>query len=589
VDIGKDSPLEPSGRGRLSRLQDSGLQGSGLQDPGLQDLERRVARIEAALNLGPMPRLESPGEPGPAGSPAPVSPGLALERRIGEFVLARVGVVALLLAAGFFVTYLYGTVPPWISVPAAVVVVGGLLGLAIPCRKAYPPVSETIFTGSLLLLFYTAQRLTFFIEAPIIREKSLGLAVLVAVLVAMLWISVVRKKQYLAVISLFLGFATALIADAPPFTLSAIALLAATSAVLRLRYDWDAVIVLALVGAYASHLIWLLGNPLLGHPLRMVPDPCHNIYFLFAYAAIFATGNLLRSRELALEVSNILLSLFNAAGFYLISALVIFTYWEAQADVFHLAIAAFFLGAGVAYWLYRRSFYSASFYALTGLFALSVAIHMQFSGSLSFVLLGWQSVLVVWLAIWFRSRIIAVANLGICAGIYLFSLAAAPASAGVNLNFAAVAVLSFWLLQRYREPLGLSTALFAYAYLVFALAVTPIGLHLAAPPEAVSVAWLGASLAYFGLGFLLAERALRVVAIALLLLTVGHVFLIDLAQLEAVYRVLSFLVLGIVLVAISLIYARLDRLRRRRALPPEEANGASVRPAAAPGPAVRRA
>jgi len=558
-----------------------------------RDLDRRVARIEAALGLA-RPGATSPASvPGrtdaPPATPPDSLPGLGLERRIGEFVLAQVGVVALILAAGFFVTYLYGTVSPWISVPVAVVLVGGLLGLAVPCRKAYPPVSETVFTGSLLLLYYTVLRLTFFIEAPVVRDRSVGLALLAAVLVAMVWISVVRKTQYLAGISLLLGFATALISDAPVFTLSVIALLSAASAVLRLRYDWDAVIVVALVGAYASHLIWVLGNPLLGHPLRMVADPHHNIYFLFVYAAIFALGNLFRSRDLALETSNILLSLFNAGGFYLISALVIFTYWGDRVGVYHLGIAAFFLGIGMAYWLYRRSFYSASFYALTGLFALSVAIHMRFSGAMSYMLLGWQSVLVVWLAVWFRSRIIAVANLAICAGIYLYSLAAEPASAGVNLNFAAVAVLSFWLLQRYRESLGLSSPLFAYAYLVFALVVTPVGLYLGVPAEAVSVAWLGASLAYFGLAFLLRERALRVVAITFLLLTVGHVFLIDLAQLEPVYRVLSFLALGVVLVAISLIYARHHRLRRSREQSAQPATEASAEPAPVVGEAVRGA
>jgi hypothetical protein len=568
--------------------------GSGGDWPAWRrDLDRRMARIEAALGLA------GPGEASPSSeagradaslATSPASPpGLGLERRIGEFVLAQVGIVALILAAGFFVTYLYGTVSPWISVPVAAILVGGLLGLAAPCRKAYPPISETVFTGSLLLLFYTVLRLTFFIEAPIVREKSVGIALLAAVLVAMVWISVVRKTQYLAGISLLLGFATALTADAPGFTLSAIALLSAASAVLRLRYDWDALIVVALVGAYASHLIWLLGNPLLGHPLRMVADPHHNIYFLFVYAAIFAVGNLFRSRDLALETSNILLSLFNAGGFYLISALVIFTYQGDRAGAFHLGIAAFFLGAGMVYWLYRRSFYSASFYALTGLFALSVAIHMQFSGAMSTMLLGWQSVLVVWLAVWFRSRIIAVANLAICTGIYLFSLAAEPASAGVNLNFAAVAVLSFWLLQRYREPLGLSSPLFAYAYLVFALVVTPVGLYLAVPAEAVSVAWLGASLVYFGLGLVLRERALRVVAITFLLLTVGHVFLIDLAQLEPVYRVLSFLALGVVLVATSLTYARHHRVRRSRAQSAASATGETADPPPVVGGAVRGA
>jgi uncharacterized membrane protein len=51
-------------------------------------------------------------------------------------------------------------------------------------------------------------------------------------------------------------------------------------------------------------------------------------------------------------------------------------------------------------------------------------------------------------------------------------------------------------------------------------------------------------------------RALRLIGLAFLLLTVAKVFLVDLSNLVGVYRVLSFLGLGVALVLVSLLYQR---------------------------------
>ena len=57
-------------------------------------------------------------------------------------------------------------------------------------------------------------------------------------------------------------------------------------------------------------------------------------------------------------------------------------------------------------------------------------------------------------------------------------------------------------------------------------------------------------------GFALRQVIVRYVAIGILALTIGKVLLVDMAGVGAVYRILSFLALGAVLVAASLIYQR---------------------------------
>jgi uncharacterized membrane protein len=62
--------------------------------------------------------------------------------------------------------------------------------------------------------------------------------------------------------------------------------------------------------------------------------------------------------------------------------------------------------------------------------------------------------------------------------------------------------------------------------------------------------------ALLGAGFSLRERVLRLSGLALLLICILKLFIHDLAQLEALARILSFVVLGVVLLAVSWTYTR---------------------------------
>ncbi len=82
----------------------------------------------------------------------------------------------------------------------------------------------------------------------------------------------------------------------------------------------------------------------------------------------------------------------------------------------------------------------------------------------------------------------------------------------------------------------------------------------------LSVLWAvyGGALLVFGLAR--RNRLLRVMALALLGLTTGKVFLFDLASLDKLYRIISFIVLGAILLAVSFLYQQ----RQQRAARAEE-------------------
>lgn len=69
-----------------------------------------------------------------------------------------------------------------------------------------------------------------------------------------------------------------------------------------------------------------------------------------------------------------------------------------------------------------------------------------------------------------------------------------------------------------------------------------------------SVVWLSLAVAYQVVGLLRDQRVLHVGSLLLLLLTVGKVFLVDASELEGLFRVLSFLGLGLTLIGIGFFY-----------------------------------
>jgi len=81
-----------------------------------------------------------------------------------------------------------------------------------------------------------------------------------------------------------------------------------------------------------------------------------------------------------------------------------------------------------------------------------------------------------------------------------------------------------------------------------------------------SIAWLAFGVLLLGIGIVFSSQRARLASAAVIALTIVKAFLIDMSTLSGVYRALSFMCLGLVLVAIGWLYQRI--LFRRQAPPP---------------------
>lgn len=76
---------------------------------------------------------------------------------------------------------------------------------------------------------------------------------------------------------------------------------------------------------------------------------------------------------------------------------------------------------------------------------------------------------------------------------------------------------------------------------------------------ALSVIWGVYALAALGTGFWLRLKELRIAALVLLAVVAAKVLLLDMAQVQQIYRIVSFVVVGLMMISASYLYHRLEQ------------------------------
>ncbi len=440
--------------------------------------------------------------------------------------------------------------------------VGAIVFLSVIWRNTFEQVSRYLLGVGLMLFYFATLRLAHFSPEPALTDNTLEVILLSIVVGVNFTISLRRASPYLTSMSLLLGCVTALIALQPYATLALLLLLALVSAYGFIRFRWTGVLVVGTTLVYFSHFLLALNNPVAGNPLRLDGGPEPSNVFLLMYVMVFGIAILrgLKDREETLAYGSLALLNGGAALLFLFVA----TALGQHSDValWHTALSAVSLCIAGTFWTSRRSKYSTFVYAMVGYFALSVAIVAGVAKPDFFVWLCWESVLVLVTAVWFRSRFIVVANFIIFLMTFIAYLATAGTLSIVSISFGLAAILSARMLNWQKDRLELHTEMMRNAYLGSALFAIPYALYHSVPSGLVSLSWLLVALAYYVISRVLRLRKYRWMAILTILMTIVYVFAIDLVGLDQTFRIVSFLVLGTALLAVSMIYTRRKASRK---------------------------
>lgn len=541
----------------------------------LEAIERRLAALEArpagratvpvpsAAGAGPsVATQQSHGQ-------SPVATGEELEFEVGQNWFALVGIVALIAGLGFMLAQPWSSLPAWVPSMGGAAIAVLLLVLASLWRGTYELVARFFWGGGLVVFYFAVVRLFYFGNPSVFPAASAWPGpCLFASAVAIVVVGYCRESIWLGGLGLLTVAASSLILGGTGAAWTGLLLLAGLVSFLVARRGWDALLLPGNALGLVVYALWMVNGPQLGRPLRIVADGGAGPLVLLAHAGIIAAGYMLRTRA---KTEGPLLgvgSVLNCAlGYGLFLAHTVAAHRGALAG-FHAAGFAVFLGIAVAFWLRAQSRIATFLYAMTGYLALSVAIMKAVTGPAVFVWLSVQSVVVVATAIWFRSRFIIVANFLIYVMIMLGYVVAVKVESGISVGFGLVALASARILRWQQKRLELKTELMRNAYLASAFVVFPYALYHLIEGKLVALAWVGLALFYYLANLIVRSPKFRWMGHATLLLTALYLAIAGTSRFSPAYRVLSFLVLGMVLLVVSVIFTRLRKRRESGGSPP---------------------
>jgi hypothetical protein len=461
----------------------------------------------------------------------------------------------------FLLTFPYTNLPAVVPSLFGYIMVVVLFILSHVWRKTFQHISRYILAGACLLLYFSTLRLHFFSDFQTVANLDFELSFLFLVVLVIISIALYKKSVFLTGMGLTVGYITNLISGADYLIFFFISMFAIISAYLKIKYDWNKLFIYTIILSYLTHFIWFINNPLIGNSLQFVDAPQTNLAFVIIYMMIFALGNLLRNKEITEHTGIISASFLNCAGFIGISFLILVSKFQSLIFLISLISSVIFLIFSALFWIREKSRVSTFFYAISGYTILSIAIVSKFENPDFFIFLIWQSIIVISTAIWYRSKFIIVANFVIYLMIFISYLIMVQDITIASLSFGIVALLSARIMNWQKENLDLKTEIMRNAYLACAFVMIPYTLYHTVAGQYIIISWMGVSIGYYILSRILSNNKYRWMALLTLFMTVIYILIIGIVRLDPVYRILSFLILGIVLISISLTYSRI-KLRK---------------------------
>ena len=333
-----------------------------------------------------------------------------IELQIGQFWLAKVGVIALLTGIVFILTLPFQGLPQIYPLIIGYLIASSLAGLSFLFKKSFEILSRYLLGGALIVLYVTTLRLYFFSADPLILNKTIVISLVLIVTIFNLYISVKRQYIYLTATILSLAFITAMLIDAALAEFILISFLSVFIVYLKGKYNWTELVTFGLIITYFTHLLWFLNNPLIGNPVKVSTATEINLLFVLLYFLIYTFGSFLsikKEKENNLIALNILLNCLMGYGLFFIIS--IFTVKQ-SLFLYHLLSSILFIALSYIFWMQFKSKFSSFFYSITGFTALSVAIIAGVDKPEFFIILCWQSLLVLAFALLYKSKFITVAN-----------------------------------------------------------------------------------------------------------------------------------------------------------------------------------
>jgi hypothetical protein len=525
----------------------------------LESLELRLSRLESAMPGGENGKPFLSEEPVSQVFPLPDSElseeeGKGLESQIGRFGLAWLGNIVLLFGITFLTQYLMILGLRYISVLIGYTAAASIFYLANYLKKTNDHLSFMFKLNAQILLFFITIRLHFFSSSPVISNKTLSVLLLLSLIALQAYLSIRDKSQAFGTLSILFALTTAIISDTTHFMLLTITLTAAGSAYYFYRFNWKQLLFVTIFLSYTSFLLWLFGNPFMGHPFQLIAEQHNGVIYLFGLGLCFSIVLLLRKNDASSDDYLIGVTFANGILFTLLLLVVVLRF-------FSTGYVSLFAAITICCLIYSTILHSesdwnfgAAYYALYGFMAMSIALYGLVGFPCVYLLLSVQSLIVVSMALWFRNRLIVVMNSLLFLTILIIYLLSSKPVNGVNFSFALISLISARIINWKRSRLQIKTDMIRNLYMIEGFVMMLFALVHAVPKQFVTLSWTMAALLYFLLSLLLKNIKYRYMALGTMICAAFYLFIVDLARIEIIYRVLALLFLAAISIGISMYY-----------------------------------
>jgi uncharacterized membrane protein len=569
---------------RVFRLE----QAAGLETPDMPPATTTAVPPRPqppAAEIPQTPATTTPATPQiPRRPPAPAEPERDLESQIGSHWLNRVGIVALLMGAAYFLKYAFEN--QWIG-PAGRVMIGLLAGGGVIVWSerfrgrgydAFALSLKAVGVGTLYLSLWAAFQLYQLVPG------SVAFFAMVLVTAFTGFLAIRQDARLLAVFALLGGFSTPVLLSTglnrQVELFSYVALLDVATLVLVTYRPWRELLFVSYAGTQVLFAGW-------AKDYYTQEQWVSTLLFLTLFFVIFGVVPLLRLADEGTPVSRmlILLPLVNALLYFLSAYGVLHDVKPKAAAWLAVAVAAAYLlmsgrlraNADDAS---RRLLYLVHVALAVGF--LTVAIPIQLDTH--WITIGWlaEAGVLLWVSLRARSDFlqglaIAALTLGILRLLLFdnFHPEMLLLNARVATYAVAIGVLAAMVAWTRRDEATFATQLAPVAVVAINLLALTMLTHEVRDAFARGVVrgsdWRNLSIArdftYSALfmaygagllvvGFLKRTAFLRWQALILIAVTIVKVFIYDVSQLDRGYRILSFMILGALLLAISYAYQR---------------------------------
>jgi uncharacterized membrane protein len=514
---------------------------------------------------------------------------LDLESLIAGRWFNRIGIVALLIAVSYFLKLAFDN--NWIG-PSGRIAIGVLLGaLMLPWSQWLLGNGYTYFSEGIAGLGEATLFLSVWAGCQYyaLYSRDVGFAAMIGITSVMTAVAIGRDSQRIAVLSLLGGLLTPVLAssgrDQQVILFSYLILLGVGTLVIASKKGWQLLTPIAFIGTQIYFWGWYGEFFHRTAPLERTVIFATLFYLLYSALPIAKALRRIRSREL--DVALILLNAFGYSG-----ALFVLLW---PNDKWPLTLLFLALAAGhVAVARLVPSPGNESnplrlLFAGLALTFLTLSIPIRLEGKWITLSFSVEGAILVWTG--FR----AAGNFLRQAGYLLLAISAlrlllVPPAGGqflFNARFGAYLLLiacfgvALWAARTHetavKDQERIEIGVFAVAINIYALIAlsaefwdyfgkTNAGLDAGlAQHLSLSMLWTAYAGGLLFLGVQNKSALLRWQSLMLFGLVVGKVFLYDLSFLERAYRILSFFVLGAVLLAVSFLYQH--RLARERESP----------------------